>query len=213
MLVSLASVASIKGDVARSLELAGQALALAERLEWMDGVSGALATQGWDRIELGDRGGLEDLERSIEIAASNGALGTLARTYNNLSTQYGILGELTRGYELRLEGAKVAEQIGSAAEIRWFLGVLSEYPYRFGDWDEALRMTAEFLAPVEAGEPHYVSWQVLARRATIHLARGDTAAALADADRALELVATIPDPQARYFTQRTLRTCLRKHEA
>ena len=61
-------------------------------------------------------------------------------------------------------------------------------------------MIAEFLAPVDAGEPHYVSWQVLARRADIHMARGDTAASLADADRALELVAATPDPQARYFT-------------
>jgi class 3 adenylate cyclase len=200
VLVSLSSAASIKGDHARSLELATQALGLAERFEWMEGVSGALCAIGWDRIELGDRGGLEDLERSVEIAASNGALGALARAYNNLSTQLGILGELERGYELRLEGAKVAEQIGSAAESRWFLGVLTEYPYRFGDWDEALRMVAEFLAPVDAGEPHYVTWQVLARRAGVYAARGNTAAALADADRALELVATITDPQARYFT-------------
>jgi tetratricopeptide (TPR) repeat protein len=200
VLVNLASQASIKGDNGRSLELAAQAFELAERLGWMDGVSGALNCQGWSRIELGDRRGLQDLERSVDVAASRGALGALARGYNNLSTQVGILGELKRGYELRLEGAKAAEQIGSTAEIRWYLGVLTEYRYRFGEWDEALRMVAEFLAPVDAGEPHYVSWQVLARRAGIHIAQGDTAAALADADRALELVATITDPQARYFT-------------
>jgi hypothetical protein len=41
---------------------------------------------------------------------------------------------------------------------------------------------------------------VLARRAEIRLARGAEAEALADADRALELVVAIPDPQARYFT-------------
>jgi class 3 adenylate cyclase len=201
VILRLASRAAIgHGDWTASLELASQGLALAERLEWPEGVSVALGLRGSNRVELGDRGGLEDMERSIELAASAGALGRLSTAYNNLSTMYGILGELDRGYELRLEGARVAEQISSPAQARWFLGVLSEYPYRRGEWDEALRMVDEFLAPVDAGEPHYVSWQVLARRTEIRLARGATAAAVEDAERALSLVAAIPDPQARYFT-------------
>jgi class 3 adenylate cyclase len=201
VLLRLATHASIvHGDRARSLELAARGLALAEWLGWAEGVSEALIAQGMDRTELGDPGGLEDLERSVEVASSHGALGTLSRALNNLSTQLGALGDLSRGYALRLEGAKVAERIGSTAEIQWFLGVLSEYPYRRGEWDEALRMTDEFLASVDAGEPNYISWQVLARRAEIRLARGDEAGAVADAERALELVSAIPDPQARYFT-------------
>ena len=200
VMLRLASAAAIvDGDHARSLELTARVLELSERLGWMDGVSEALNLRGMDRTELGDRGGVEDIERGLEIAASSGALGPLSRAYNNLSTQIGIFGELRRGYELRLEGARVAERIGAAPEKQWFLGVLTEYPYRFGEWDESLRMIAEFLAPVDAGEPHYISWQVLARRADIHMARGDTTASLADADRALELVAATPDPQARYF--------------
>jgi class 3 adenylate cyclase len=201
VILRLASRTAIgRGDWTASLELASQGLALAERLEWPEGVSLALALRGANRVELGDRGGLDDMERGIEIAASTGALGRLATAYNNLSTMYGILGELDRGYELRLEGARVAEQISSPAQARWFLGVLSEYPYRRGEWDEALRMIDEFLAPVDAGEPHYLSWQVLARRAEIRLAQGATAEAVADAERALDLVAVLPDPQARYFT-------------
>jgi hypothetical protein len=200
MLRLSSGAAIVHGDPPRSLELAARALELSERLEWMDGVSEALNLRGLGRIDLGDRDGAEDIERSIEIAAASGALGPLSRAYNNLSTQLGIFGELSRGYELRLEGAKVAERIGATTDKQWFLGVLTEYPYRFGEWDESLRMIAEFLGPVDAGEPHYVSWQVLARRADIHMARGDTAASLADADRALELVAAAPDPQARHFT-------------
>jgi class 3 adenylate cyclase len=201
VMLSLASRAGIgQGDRVRSLELASQALALAEELGWAEGVSAALGLRGGGRADLGDPGGLEDMERGIEIATSVGALGELSRAYNNLSTQYGVQGDLERGYEVRLKGARVAEQIGTPAERLWFLGVLSEYPYRRGEWDEALRMTDEFVAAVGASQPHYLSWQVLARRAEIRLARGDTTAALADADQALELVAAIPDPQARYFT-------------
>jgi tetratricopeptide (TPR) repeat protein len=120
---------------------------------------------------------------------------------NNLSTQLGILGDLERGHEVRLEGASVAARMGSDADDQWFLAVLSEYPYRRGEWDESLRMTDAFLAKVDAGEPHYATWQVLARRAEMRIARGAEAEALADADRALRLVAAIPDPQAQYFTK------------
>ncbi len=201
VLLGLASRASIgQGDHATSQKLASQALALAEELGWLEGVSDALVLRGGDRVELGDRAGIEDMERGLEIAASLGSLGRLSRSYNNVATMYGILGDLERGYELRLEGARVAEQIASPVEARWFLGVLSEYPYRRGEWDEALRMVDELMASVDAGEPHYISWQVLARRAELRLARGDTAGAVEDAERALEFVAAIPDPQARYFT-------------
>jgi class 3 adenylate cyclase len=200
-LLRLASRAAVvHGDSTRALELASQALALAEQFGWAEGVSMAFNVRGIARVDLGDRGGLDDLERSVEMAASAGALGELSRAYNNLSTQYGILGDVKRGYELRLEGAKIAERIGSSFETQWFLGVLTEYPYRDGEWDKALRMANEFVATVDAGEPHYTSWQVLVRRAEIRLARGDTAGAVADAERALEHVAAIPDPQARYFT-------------
>jgi AAA ATPase domain len=202
VILRLATRAAIgRGDHAASLELASQALALAEQLEWPEGVSDALVVRGSERVELGDHAGLEDMERGLEIAASAGALGRLSRAYNNLATMVGVLGDLERGYELRLEGARIGERIASVAQERWFLGVLSEYPYRRGEWDEALRMVDEFLAPVDAGEPHYISWQVLARRAEIRLARGAAAGAVEDAERALELVAAIPDPQARYFTK------------
>jgi class 3 adenylate cyclase len=201
VLLRLASrKAIVLGDQAGAMELASQALSLAEEFEWADGSSGALGTLGTARIDLGDRGGLADLERSVEIAASAGALSELSRAYNNLSTQLGILGDLGRGYEVRLKGAKVAERMGSDVDIQWFKAVLSEYPYRRGEWDESLRLVDEFLGKVDAGEPHYASWQVLARRAEIRMARGREAEALADADRALALVVAIPDPQARYFT-------------
>jgi class 3 adenylate cyclase len=201
VLLRLASRRSIVlGDKEGARELASQALALAEEFEWAEGMSMAHGTLGTARVDLGDRGGLEDLERSVELAASVGALGELSRALNNLSTQLGILGDLNRGYEVRLEGAKVAERMGSDVDIQWFLAVLSEYPYRFGEWGESLRMADEFLGKVDSGEPHYASWQVLARRAEIRLARGAEADAMADAGRALQLVVAIPDPQARYFT-------------
>ncbi len=197
----LASRAAIgRGAHAASLELATRALAICKELDWPEGVSEALALIASNRIELGDRGGLEDFERSIEIAETAGALSELSRIYNNFSTMCGILGDLDRGYELRAEGARLAERTGSARQTRWFLGVLSEYPYRRGNWDEALQLTDEFLAPVDAGEPHYVTWQVLARRAEIRLARGQASAAVSDAERALGLIDAITDPQARYFT-------------
>jgi class 3 adenylate cyclase/tetratricopeptide (TPR) repeat protein len=200
-LLRLASRAAIVlGDEAGAQDLASQALPIAERLDWAEGVSMALVSIGAAKVSFGDLTGLEDLERSIEIAASAGALGELLRAYNNLSTQYMILGDLKRSRELRLQGAEVASRVGSPIDVRWFVGVLTEYPYRAGDWNDSLRMVDEFLEPVDAGEPHYTTWQVLARRAVIYAARDKTAEAVADAERALELLSAISDPQARYFT-------------
>ena len=39
-----------------------------------------------------------------------------------------MLGDLDAGYAARLEGARVAERVGSASQIRWFQGVLADHP-------------------------------------------------------------------------------------
>ena len=98
----------------RSLELASQALAHAEELGWEEGIGHALAPLGMARVEHGDERGIEDYERSIEIATAAGELGTLSHQLNNLSVAYQLMGDLDAGAEARLEAARIAERLGSA---------------------------------------------------------------------------------------------------
>ena len=199
VLARRATLASLGGDEQLSITLASQSLAQAEELGWADGIVQALSPRGVSRVSLGDRGGLEDLERSVEIATAAGALGSLSRAYNNLSVAQMFLGELEDAFDSRLHAARVAEQIGSALDARWFQGVMIEEPYRRGDWDEALRKIDEFLAPVEAGSPHYAAYQAYGIRAEILVARGDQAGAVRAVETTLELGRTAADVQALFY--------------
>ena len=201
-----ASHAFLVGQYERSIELGSQARALAEELGFDEGESEALALLGSARADMGDRGGLEDLARSIEIATAAGALGTLSRSYNYLAASHQSLGDLNAAYAARVEGARVSERLGSASQARWYQGVMSDHHYRRGAWDEALRLADSFLVAVEAGSPHYSAWQVYWVRAAIREARGDQAGAIRDTENALASGRAVGEPQAVYFV---LQACAR----
>ena len=93
--------------------------------------------------------------------------------------------------------------------LRWFKGVLVDHRYRRGEWDEALRAADEFIAEIEAGSPHYSSFQVYAVRAEMRSARGDSAGAIRDAERALAAGRALDDAQALFFVPCGLHARLR----
>jgi class 3 adenylate cyclase/tetratricopeptide (TPR) repeat protein len=199
VLARLAMRAHLMGDEERAVELASESRAVAEQIGWDEGLSDALNVLGGFRVTAGDAGGVEDIERSVELATSSGSLALLTRVVNNLAVAHQALGDLDRGHELRLECSRIAERLGSDPLVRWFQGVLVDHRYRRGDWDEALREADDFLAPVEAGTPHLVAWQVFAIRAALRLARDDVAGALADAEQALALGRAVAESQSVGF--------------
>ena len=95
------------------------------------------------------------------------------------------LGDLDAAYAARVEGARVAERVGSASQIRWFQGALTDALYRRGEWDDALRQGRRLLACRRQGSSHVLTWQVSAIRAEIRFAHDDPAGAISDAERAL----------------------------
>jgi hypothetical protein len=199
VLARQASRALLGGQPERAIELGLQARALSEQLGWEEGLSEALNLLGMARVYMGDRRGLEDVARSIEIATAAGELGVLSRAQNSLAVAHQILGDLNAAYAARLEGMRVAERLGSPAEIRWFESVLIDHHYRRGEWDKSLRTADEFIAAVESGSPHYSAWQVYAVRAEMRLAQGDPAGAIRDAESALAAGRAVADPQAVCF--------------
>jgi DNA-binding SARP family transcriptional activator len=189
----------LSGELDRACATATEARAMAECFAWPEGESEALRVRGAARVMSGDRGGLDDLARSIEIAAGAGALATLSRAGNYLSVAYQILGELESAYQARLDAAEVAERLGSVSLTRWFQAVICDFRYRRGDWGDALQTADDFIAAVEAGSPHYLLWQVCAIRAEIRLARSDSAGAIDDTERALAAGLSLAESQASYF--------------
>ena len=199
VLTRLATRASLAGDQEASIEFASQALEQAEQLGWDSGIGHALSPLGMARVEQGDGRGIQDYERSIEIASAAGELGTLSHQLNNLSVAYWYVGDLDAAGEARLEAARLAARIGSASEIRWYSGTVSEVHFRRGAWDEALRMVDDFIVSVEAGSPHYTSYQSYAIRGEIRMGRGEHAGVTSDAENAVAHGREMADPQAIYY--------------
>ncbi len=199
VIARMASRASIEGDNPRAIELVSEARAQAEGLGWEEGLSEALSLLGLLRVYLGDRHGLDDVERGVEMARNAGAFGVLLRAHNTLAVAHQVLGDLDAGYAARLEGARLAGQIGAPTDARWFQGVLADHHYRRGEWDEAMRMADEYLGAIEAGSPHYNAFQDWVIRAQMRAARGDLAGAMRDAESGLAAGRALADPQAVYF--------------
>jgi class 3 adenylate cyclase/tetratricopeptide (TPR) repeat protein len=193
VLSGLARRAMIGDEDGKALDLASEALAMAEEFGLDEVRAEALNTLGVSRVKLGDRRGLSDIERSLEITESGSPERT--RGFINLASTLGELGELRPSVALHEEGLFEAERLGAPGPVRWFRAERIWDEYLTGRWNEALVHAEEFLAEAETRERHYMDMTVLEVRALIRLARGDGAGAVADSERALTLARAAQDPQ------------------
>jgi len=178
-----------------AIELATESLRLAEELGLDACRSRNLNTIGCGKVKAGDRSGLEDLERAIEIGAaanSHEEVSALA----NLQTMVGLLGDLRRASELQEQTLTAARRQGVTSFVRWQEAERAITTFWQGRWDEAFAQAEAFLDAGEAGSPHYMDSVCHYIRGAIHLARGDTEAARAEARRGTELARPVKDPQA-----------------
>jgi class 3 adenylate cyclase/tetratricopeptide (TPR) repeat protein len=196
VLSELARFAMLGDEDAKAVELAREALAMAEEFGLDEVRARALNTLGVSRVKLGDPKGLADIERCLEITEI-GSYDRL-RAFINLASTVGELGELTRSVDLHEEGLREAERLGGLGSVRWLRAERVWDEYLTGRWNDALAHADEFIAEVEGGQPHYMEAVVREVRALIRLARGDGQGALADSERALTLARAAQDPQALY---------------
>ena len=194
VLARLARSQMIEDEHEEAIRSGGEALAIAERFGLDDVRADVLNSIGSARFKLGDRGGITDIERSIEIALAAGShLASIS--YNNLGYMHRLAGDLRRDRELREEARRVAARFGDKRMLRFLRGVAPEFEFYSGSWDEALRQADAFIAECEAGAPHYLEPTVRWDRALMRLARADGEGAAADALRAEELAREAKDPQ------------------
>ena len=196
VLSELARFAMLADDDAKAIELAREALAMAEELRLDEIRAAALNTLGVSRVKLGDPKGLADIERCLEITEI-GSYDRL-RAFINLASTVGELGDLTRSTELHQEGLVEAERFGGLGAVRWLRAERIWDEYLTGRWNAAVAHADEFIADVEGGQPHYMEAAARAVRAMIRVGRGDGAGALADSERALTLGRAAQDPQTLY---------------
>jgi class 3 adenylate cyclase len=198
MLTHLAASLMMAGHYEDGIRVGREGLQIAEKLGLDDLRAHALNSIGISRTTLGDAEGIADLESAIAIALENNLPDQGARAYGNLAEMMSnYLGDLSRAFELRAEGRRLAEKFGLAGYNRFLRGELVIECYWTGRWDDALELADELLSEAEADSPNYMDSQCLLARARIRLARGEPVA-FEDAEKALETARRVRDPQALY---------------
>ncbi len=190
----------IASEYDEAIRVGTQALEMAEQLGLTELQAHALDIIGAARANSGDRGGFEDLDRSVDLAAEVNAPHEMCRALNNLGSALSTWGELGRSTECFLRVQEVAERFGQATWLRWTRPAIFDSAYWRGEWDEALQGVDEEIRLVEEGSPHYNAIYCYCRRSRIRLARGDLSGASGDVETAVELARVAKDPQVLYGT-------------
>jgi tetratricopeptide (TPR) repeat protein len=182
-------------EVERSIELVSESLALAETLGLEASRSRNLNTRGVARILNGDTGGLDDLERAVEIGAAAHSHEE-ASAAANLTWMHARLGNLRRAGELHEQSMAIADRLGVTSFIRWQQVEHVFHCYWGGRWDEALATADEYLAAISGAPSHYMEGACRTSRAAIWLARGRVDEAIMEAHVGTELARPAKDAQS-----------------
>jgi class 3 adenylate cyclase/tetratricopeptide (TPR) repeat protein len=185
-------MAADKADEA--IERGREALRMVEELRFPDLQAHVLNSVGVARVLVGDFGGLEDLERSIELGVALNSPEVI-RGYNNLAATRVVLGDLQRAFDLYAEARRAAERFGRPLALRWILIEQADEHYWRGRWDEALAVCDECLAASDEQARHLSEVDARVVRSLIRLARGDVPGSDEDSARALEFARQAEDPQ------------------
>jgi class 3 adenylate cyclase/tetratricopeptide (TPR) repeat protein len=180
------------------IAIANEAFRDAESLGLIELAARTLGTAGVARSRfLGDhRGGLEDLERSIEIARSVSSP-EAARAHHNLHISFWWLGELDRAVAGLEEAVRIYERLGGVPWARASRAVLSWLRYFTAHWEEARAGADAVIAESEAGGATYFEYLPRLARARIRLARAEPEElVVADLRRAVDVGRARRDPQA-----------------
>jgi class 3 adenylate cyclase/tetratricopeptide (TPR) repeat protein len=199
-------IASAKAHLARylmvtsrsddAIRVGREALAVADALGAEDITTFALNSVGTARINLGDLGGFDDIERSIEVAEAANLPWHVARGNVNLGVSFFYAGDMRRALDVHERNLAYARRIGMEGAIIWNKAEVAFDLYLLGRWDESLAILDAEIARMEAGSPHYLEVQHRQTRARIRVGRGDPVGALADADRGVEVGRSAQDAQA-----------------
>jgi tetratricopeptide (TPR) repeat protein len=183
----------LAGDVEGAIQIAGEALELAETLELDELRAHALTTIGSSKIRIDVSSGRAELEEALEIGLAADSP-VAATTLNNLGVLAIWEGDFRRGDDIYPESVRLAERFGDRDALRFTRGNAIFAAYVRGRWDEALEKADEFVAECSTS-PHYQEGLVRDARSFIRLGRGDLVGADEDRNVVIEQARRIKDPQ------------------
>ncbi len=194
VLSQLARYRALAEENEEAIRVGEEALAMAEALGLAGLRAHALNNIGIAKFNIGDLAGVQDLERSIEIAVAARSP-EAARAYNNLGAFVWVLGDFRRACTLFDEAVAEGERFGDAYTANYSRIIQTMQLLRKGEWDVGLQRADEFLAACEKGESHYLESDIRRARAECRLARDDVDGAVQDLRMALPAARRAGDPQ------------------
>jgi tetratricopeptide (TPR) repeat protein len=183
----------LAGTPPEAIQIAREALAIAETLELDELRAHALTTIGSSKSRLETSSGRPELEEAFAIGlAANSPVA--ATTLNNLGVLATWEGNFRKSYEIYPEAAKLAERFGDRDSMRFLRGNWAFAAYVVGRWDEAVDLADRFIAEC-ASSPHYAEGIAREARSAVRLGRGDIEGAREDGAFILEHARKVKDAQ------------------
>ena len=171
----------LAGRSSEALPLFEDGLRRAEEAHDAIGRALLLSWHGVTRIDLGDAGGVEEMEEAASVFAQNAHFKTFTY-YSNLGSCLAGLGDLRGADRARATAAPWAERFGDVFQLESAGSDRAESAYHDGDWKTAL----DLLSPIADGADTFGAICACSLRGRIVLAQGDLDVAASDASRTVE---------------------------
>jgi ATP/maltotriose-dependent transcriptional regulator MalT len=186
----IAKARMLQGRYVQSLELAGEAIEVAEAVNDPLAEGRARNARGTSLAGLGEiDAGIAELRKALEIALKHEYLTEMKSAYTNLAEAFYFYGRTREALESVKEGQRVATELSDRSD--WLALMVAEMSLAIGDWkgaQEAMPTT----------ERRYVGTSLiylLLQRASIALGVGDHEEARQNLERVSEFVADSSEPQ------------------
>jgi class 3 adenylate cyclase/tetratricopeptide (TPR) repeat protein len=190
----------LSNEYRRGMEIVREALDIAEELGDDGGRASALLALGQARLNLGDAGGFEDMERALELSLESNALDIAQRAFANLAdTCASHRCDIARCFQLQAEGRRMVERVGAAGFRTFFDGERVCELYLLGEWDEAVAAGERLVEELsQHANPHFIQVPARIAMAEIAVARGEDERADVESAFALDRGRGIGDLQVLY---------------
>ncbi len=186
-LSNLVAFLALDGKAEEAIAAGAASLVMAGGLGLDEVKAHGLTFTGLARVTIGDnRLGIADLERSIQISRRLNSP-EVVRGCANLASALANLGDLRGAWDFYAQGRRAAEQFGDTRGLRWLVSERHYEHYWRGEWNDALALAESVLAEPASDVEHHMAHTARHVRGSIRLARADTARALEDLSKALEL--------------------------
>ena len=180
---TMASFRYVEGQEREAIEWADRAIAL-EREFGLERSGRALAVRGGSRATLGERAGLDDVRRAIELIRLRDDTWEVVRSLSNLALDLHAHEGPAASLRVAEEGRELAERRGISAGARRTFGAMLDAWTALGRWDDVERQAEAVLGGEE--EPSEMeSFFIGASLVEIRAHRGHAASLVQTAERQL----------------------------